>query len=384
MTGLRQPTFATSARDGSGRLFIVEQAGLVKILWHGELFEKPFLDIRSRVNFGGELGLLSIAFPPGFSDKQHFYAYYIDKDRAVIIARYRVSEDPNIANADSEEIVLRLPQPFGQHNGGLIAFHPLDGTLYLATGDGGFSKTGDLADIPDPLENAQRTDSLLGKMLRIDVGKGEGPYTIPADNPKKEGWLPEIWARGFRNPWRFSFDRLTGDLYIGDVGDNEKEEIDFEAAGTGGGRNYGWRLREGTSCLPEMPCDEVQGLTWPLHEYDHTEGCSVIGGVVYRGAKYPELQGTYIYGDFCNAMVWGMRQGEDGWKRAQFGYSSGLPVTFSEDEDGEVYLVDWEGNLLQLIVEPPPAEPVQETIRPPDGQKFRRDRPTRGKRPVRR
>lgn len=355
VSGLRQPTHAASARDGSNRLFVVEQAGLVKIFSSAELLPTPFLDIRSRVNFGGELGLLSIAFPPYFSEKQYFYVYYIDKDNATVLSRFRVSGDPNVADAATESVILRLPQPFGQHNGGLMAFSPLDGMLYLGTGDGGYDTKGTGEFAPDPLNNGQRVDTLLGKMLRIDTESGVAPYAIPDSNPKLPGGLPEIWATGCRNPWRFSFDRLTGDLYIGDVGNNAKEEINFEPAGAPGGRNYGWSVREGSGCPPESPCPDVPNLTPPILEYGREDGCSVIGGVVYRGAKYPALQGTYLFGDFCNVMIWGLRQTPGGWRSHSFGEADGLVVGFTEDEDGEVYLVDYEGSLLRLALADPPA-----------------------------
>jgi glucose/arabinose dehydrogenase len=361
LTKLRQPTHATAARDGSNRLFIVEQEGIVKILAAGELLPTPFLDIKSKVQYGAELGLLSITFPPNFAEKQYFYAYYIDKDKSVTISRFHLSEDPNVADPDTESVILSIPQPFGQHNGGMVAFSPIDGMMYIATGDGGFEiKPGDEF-IPDPLNSAQRTDTLLGKILRIDTESGVEPYAIPASNPKVEGARPEIWATGLRNPWRFSFDRATGDLFIGDVGNAFREEINYEPAGTPGGRNYGWSAREGSGCAPEFDCPDVPNLTPPLYEYAHEEGCSVTGGVVYRGSKYPSLQGIYLFGDFCNSMIWGLRQTEEGWKQYAFGTPEGLLVSFAEDEDGEVYIVDYDGNLLRLTVpEPEPIAIIEE------------------------
>jgi glucose/arabinose dehydrogenase len=240
----------------------------------------------------------------------------------------------------------------------MVAFSPIDGMMYIATGDGGYEIAPGDEFIPDPLNSAQRTDTLLGKILRIDTESGVAPYAIPDSNPKIEGALPEIWATGLRNPWRFSFDRATGDLFIGDVGNSHREEINYEPAGTPGGRNYGWSAREGTGCAPEFDCPDVPNLTPPLYEYAHEEGCSVTGGVVYRGSKYPALQGIYLFGDFCNSMIWGLRQTEEGWKQYAFGTPEGLLVAFAEDEDGEVYIVDYDGNLLRLTVpepEPPPA-----------------------------
>ena len=358
VTDLSQPTHATSARDGSKRLFLVEQAGFVRILIDGEVLPTPFLDIRSKVELAAELGLLSITFPPNFSEKQYFYAYYINKEKAVTIARFHVSEDPNVADAETESVILTIPQPYGQHNGGMVAFSPVDGMMYIATGDGGYETKPGNEFVPDPIHASQRTNTLLGKMLRIDTESGVAPYAIPESNPKFEGGLPEIWATGLRNPWRFSFDRLNGDLFIGDVGNSYREEINYEPAGTPGGRNYGWSVREGSGCPPESECPDVPNLTAPLYEYSHEEGCSVTGGVVYRGSKYPALQGMYLFGDFCNSMIWGLRQTEEGWKTYAFGTPEGLLVNFAEDEDGEIYIVDYDGNLLRLTVpEPdPPAE----------------------------
>lgn len=331
----------------------------------GELLATPFLDIRSKVSYGGELGLLSITFPPAFSEKQYFYAYFINKEKAVSISRFRVTEDPNVADPDSEKNILTVPQPFGQHNGGMVAFNPIDGMMYVATGDGGYETRPGNEFIPDPMQASQRTDTLLGKMLRIDTESGgDEPYRIPEGNMQGEGVLPELWATGLRNPWRFSFDRGTGDLYIGDVGNSFREEINYEAAGIPAGRNYGWSVREGSGCPPESECPEVANLTAPLYEYSHDEGCSVTGGVVYRGSKYPELQGIYLFGDFCNSMIWGLRKTEEGWQTYAFGTPEGLLVSFAEDEDGEIYIVDYDGNLLRLTVpEAAPAPEVEESSR---------------------
>ena len=269
VTTLRQPTHAASAHDGSGRLFLVEQEGLVQVLAAGELLPTPFLDIKSQVQFSGELGLLSITFPPNFAEKQYFYAYYIAKDKSVTISRFHLSEDPNVADPATESVILSIPQPFGQHNGGMVAFSPIDGMMYIATGDGGYESAPDDVFIADPFNSAQRTDTLLGKILRIDTESGVAPYAIPESNPKIEGVLPEIWATGLRNPWRFSFDRATGDLFIGDVGNSYREEINFEPAGTPGGRNYGWKAREGAGCAPDFDCPEIPDHTSPLSEYSH-------------------------------------------------------------------------------------------------------------------
>lgn len=349
--GLKQPTQITSARDGSGRLFIVELPGRVRILQDGVLAEKPFLDISDRVGYDKERGLFSVAFPPDFANKQRFYAFWMDPEGGIVIARYKVSDDPNAASVDSEEIVLQIPVVLGQHNGGMMAFSPADGMLYIGVGDGGIGVEEGGLYLNDPLGIGQNPGTLSGKILRIDPESGGAPYAIPEGNPRLEGWLPEIWSIGWRNPWRFSFDRLTGDFYGGDVGADAYEEVNFEPAGAGG-RNYGWSEREGLHCLPDKPCGEREGLTDPVLEYDHTQGCSVTGGVVYRGGAYPELQGQYLYGDFCKGTIWGLRRVQESWQSAAIGASGALIVGFGEDEDGEVYVVDYKGSILRLKAVP--------------------------------
>jgi glucose/arabinose dehydrogenase len=351
--GLTQPTLATGAGDGSGRLFIVELGGRVRILREGGLVEKPFLDLTSRIGFDTEAGLLSIAFPPKFAERKHFYADFIDAERNVVIARYKVSSDnPDVADPASEEILLTIPQPFGQHNGGMMAFSPVDGMLYISTGDGGIGVITEEEFANDPLDNGQNPGVLLGKILRIDTESGVSPYAVPPDNPKKQGWLPEIWSIGWRNPWRFSFDRATGDFYAGDVGSDDYEEVNYEPAGMGG-LNYGWSAREGIHCVWDKPCVERNDLVDPALEYAHGQGCSVTGGVVYRGAKFPELAGTYFYADFCKSTVWAMKRIAGLWQSASMGPSRALAVSFGEDDDGELYLVDHKGALLRMAqIEP--------------------------------
>lgn len=345
--GLKQPTLVTGAGDGSGRLFIVEQPGRVRILRDGALVEKPFLDLTRRVGYDQERGLLSIAFPPRFAERKHLYADFTDEDGTIVVARYKVTSDPDVADPDSEEVLLRIPQPFGQHNGGMMAFSPVDGMLYISTGDGGIGANGEGKFVDDPQGNGQNGATLLAKILRIDTEDGSGRYGTPADNPKKPGWLPEVWSMGWRNPWRFSFDRKTGDFYAGDVGSDAYEEVNFEPAGTGG-RNYGWSLREGLHCLPGRDCPEVEGLTEPVAEYPHSDGCSVTGGVVYRGRQFPELDGTYFYGDFCEGMVWGLKRIDGTWRTVKLGPTGALLVSFGEDDDGEVYAVDYKGAVLRM------------------------------------
>lgn len=347
VSGLKQPTLVTGAGDGSGRVFIVEQPGRVRILRNGALVEKPFLDLTARVGYDKERGLLSVAFPPRFAERKRVYADFTEDDGTIVIARYKVTEDPDVADPASEEVLLRIPQPFGQHNGGMMAFSPVDGMLYISTGDGGIGSNGEGKFVDDPLGNGQNGGTLLAKILRIDTERGDGEYAVPADNPKKPGWLPEIWSTGWRNPWRFSFDRKTGDFYAGDVGADAYEEVNFEPAGEGG-RNYGWSLREGRHCLPGRDCGEVEGLTDPVVEYPHSQGCSVTGGVVYRGKQFPELDGTYFYGDFCRGLVWGLKRIGGAWRTVGMGPTGALLVSFGEDDDGEVYAVDYKGVVLRM------------------------------------
>ena len=285
VSGLSAPVHVTHAGDGSGRLFIVEQTGQIRIVRNGILEPAPFLNISDRVLFGGERGLLSVAFPAGFAQKGYFYVNYtqnLNPVGATIVSRFFITANPDIADPASEQILLTIAQPFANHNGGQLAFSPIDGFLYIGMGDGGSGG--------DPSNFAQNHAVLLGKMIRIDV---ETPvtfpatYNIPASNPftQNQGSLPEIWSLGLRNPFRFSFDRLTGDLYIGDVGQNRFEEIDFRPAASLGGENYGWDIMEGLSCFNELDfnnplanCNQV-GLTLPVVVYEHGQGdCSVTGG----------------------------------------------------------------------------------------------------------
>ena len=345
------PVHVTHAGDGSGRIFVVEQPGRIWILDNGAVLLVPFLDLASvnppRLVAGGERGLLSVVFPPGFDVKQHFYVYYTRAaDGAIVVARYRVSAgDGNVADPASEEEILVVPHPgFGNHNGGQLAFGP-DGYLYIGTGDGGGG--GDLDN------NAKNPLSRLGKLLRIDVESGVQPYKVPPDNPflQAAGYRPEIWALGLRNPWRFSFDRGTGDLYIGDVGQNNIEEIDFQPAGDLVGRNYGWNIMEGDSCYPigTVGCNRTD-LTLPVFVYDHSLGCSVTGGHVYRGSAIPSLQGVYLFGDLCSGRVWGLRKSGAAWDNALLADTTLTITTFGEDESGNVYVVNYaNGDLLKIL-----------------------------------
>ncbi|MCB9135038.1 MAG: PQQ-dependent sugar dehydrogenase [Anaerolineales bacterium] len=338
-TNYISPVLVTNAGDGSNRLFVVEQPGTIQIIGQNT----PFLDIRERVgDDGNEQGLLGLAFHPDYAQNGFFFVDYTDNKGDTVIARYQVStDDSNHADPNSETILLQIRQPYPNHNGGHLAFGP-DGYLYIATGDGGSGG--------DPEGNAQNSFTLLGKLLRIDVNTK--PYLSPADNPFAQtgDGLKEIWAYGLRNPWRFSFDRLTGDLYIGDVGQNEWEEIDFVAAGTPGGLNFGWDVLEGTHPY-EGSAPSGLALTAPIWDYSHATGtCSVTGGVVYRGVALPAWNGVYLFGDFCSGQIWGLLRDANGVWQETLLFQTGLNITsFGQDEAGEVYLVARQGEVYKLI-----------------------------------
>jgi len=340
LDGLDNPVGVENAGDGSGRLFIIEQEGFIRLWQDGAMVEQLFLDIRDRVGRNGsEQGLLGLAFHPRFVDNGYFYVNYTDQGGDTHISRFSVSPDnPNLADPASEEELIFQPQPYPNHNGGAVVFGP-DGYLYLGLGDGGAGG--------DPQGNAQSTQTWLGKILRIDVDGGE-PYAIPGDNPfAGGGGLPEIWAYGLRNPWRFTFDRLTGDLYIGDVGQNQWEEIDFQPAGSPGGANFGWDHREGNHRYEGVYLGA--DLIDPVAEYDHSQGCSVTSGAVYRGQNLPAWQGVYLYGDYCSGLVWGLLRGPDGGWQNELLFETGARITsFGSDESGEIYLVDHTGNVYKL------------------------------------
>jgi len=338
--GLESPVDLANAADGSGRLFILEQSGAIKIFDQESLLPTPFLDIRGRVGSeSSEQGLLGLAFHPQYPLNGYFFVNYTNRGGDTVIARYQVSgTDKNIAKPESEKIILTISQPFANHNGGMLAFGP-DGYLYVATGDGGSGG--------DPQGNGQSLDTLLGKIMRLDIDQ-EDSYTIPADNPFADSNSPEIWAYGLRNPWRFTFDSLTGDMYIGDVGQNQWEEIDFLPAGSPGGSNFGWNFLEGTHQFNGTP-PNIFALVPPIVEYDHEFGCSVTGGVVYRGSQLPGFNGVYLYGDFCSGNVWGTLQNAGGdWESALLFKNMGRISSFGEDGTGEVYLVDYNGTVSIL------------------------------------
>ncbi len=341
---------ADIAHAGDDRLFVVGQRGVISVLdGRGSMAtRKVFLDIRDRVAYGGEMGLLGLAFHPQYTENGYFFVNYTimaNEKPHTLIARFQVSADPDLADPNSELILLQIEQPYTNHNGGALKFGP-DGLLYIALGDGG--------DAGDPDNLAQDESSLLGKMLRIDVDNpapGQN-YGIPANNPFiGQPARDEIWALGLRNPWRFSFDRQTGDLYIGDVGQNSWEEINFQPAESAGGENYGWRLKEGTSCFnPAQNCDPG-GLTDPVYEYSHDVGCSVTGGYVYRGSEIPALQGSYVYADFCSGAVSALRRDGQGiWQVRPLTDAGEFVSTFGEDNNGEIYLaLRQEGRIMRLM-----------------------------------
>lgn len=342
------PVHLTHAGDGSGRLFVVEKAGTIRIIQDGQLLPDPFLDIRDRVNADcNECGLLSIAFPPGFENDGYFFVYYTATENVAdpepsdegkesgndtVVARFRLGADANQADLESEERILLRNQPYENHNGGLITFGP-DGYLYVGLGDGGSSN--------DPLNNAQDPSTLLGKLLRLEVG-ATGTYTVPANNPFVDSptHRPEIWATGLRNPWRYSFDRLTGDLYIADVGQNAYEEINRQPGDSSGGENYGWKIMEGAHCRPPQDDCDRQGLILPIHEYPHsTDPCdSITGGNVYRGLN-PEWQGIYFFADYCTGRISGLRPQGGQWEASQLLETAISISSFGEDRLGNLYVV---------------------------------------------
>lgn len=342
VAGFDSPIYVTNAGDGSNRLFIVEQGGLIKILADGAVLQTPFLDVSSLVDFGGERGLLSVAFHPSYETNRRFFIYYTrESDGDIVIAEYSASlGDPNVADPASGRIVLTIDHSdFGNHNGGQLQFGP-DGYLYAGTGDGGGGG--------DPLESGQNLDTLLGKILRIDVD-GAQPYAVPPTNPfvGVDG-RDEIFAYGLRNPWRFSFDRLTGRLFAGDVGQNSREEIDIIVSGG----NYGWDVMEGSLCFePSSGCD-TSGKILPIAEYTHDEGISITGGYVYRGSTIASLVGKYVFGDYSGSRIWVLTEGEDDtWTRSELLSPAFLISSFGEDEAGELYVLNYDGVLYRIVAD---------------------------------
>ena len=331
-SGFAKPLYLVEPPDGSGRLFVVEQAGKIRILKDGAIASQPFLDAGSLITTGGaEQGLLGLAFHPKYKENGRFFITYTAKNGDNTLAEYRVSSDAAKADPASGKVLIAIPDFAANHNGGMVAFGP-DGYLYLSTGDGGQGG--------DPKANGQNKNALLAKILRIDVN-GPAPYGIPPTNPfARGGGKAEVWDYGFRNPWRFSFDRKTGDLWVADVGQDKYEEVSFEPAGGNGGLNYGWNTMEGTHCFkPSEGCSQA-GLVLPVSDYSHDDGCSVTGGYVYRGAKEPKLEGAYFFTDYCGGVIWALTRDSTGnWQRTEV-LSSKLRISsFGEDQSGELYVV---------------------------------------------
>jgi glucose/arabinose dehydrogenase len=342
VSGLQSPVDLQIADDGSGRMFVVEQGGTIRIISAGTLAGQPFLDISSKVNFDrAEQGLLGVAFHPNFAHSARFYVNYdrlSSGQKQTVIAEYQVGSNPDQSDPASERILLTINQPFSNHKAGQLAFGA-DGFLYFGLGDGGSGG--------DPQGNGQSTQTLLGKMLRIDVDRTSTslPYAIPADNPfVSGGGLPEIWAFGFRNPWRFSFDRPSGRLFVADVGQDSFEEIDIVTKGG----NYGWNIMEGTHCFNSATCN-MSGLKFPVTEYDHTQGIAVIGGYVYHGAAIAGLVGKYVFGDFGSGTLWTLTESPPGtWTRDELLSTTHSISSFGQDAAGELYLVDLGGAIFKL------------------------------------
>ena len=367
--GYSKPVYICQAPGDNDRLFVLEQRGVIRLIKNGKKARKPFADLRDRVHNpvmpGDERGLLGMAFHPDYQSNGHVYLNYVDEDDNTVISRFSVADDLYRLDNKSEKELIKLKQPFSNHNGGHMVFGP-DGYLYISVGDGG--KWG------DPYNNAQNLENLFGKILRIDINTGD-PYAIPEDNPlrnnpNKRG---EIWLYGLRNAWRFSFDRVTGDMYVGDVGQDMWEEIDFVSARNAGGQNFGWRAMEGTHCYnPPEECEHIGEP--PIYEYPNdanymkvltgmdepnVDGCSVTGGYVYRGNKIPSLWGTYFFADYCSGNIWTFREVEgvatDFRNRTtEINLGGGEFInyisSFGEDNDGELYFVDYNGAIYKLVI----------------------------------
>jgi glucose/arabinose dehydrogenase len=338
VSGLSSPLFVGHAGDGSGRLFIVEQGGVIKVLQPGSSTPTVFLNITSRVLSGGERGLLGLAFHPLYASNRRFFVFYTQQtDGELVIAEYLASAtNPNVAGT-TERRILQIPHPRGNHNGGMLAFGE-DGYLYIGVGDGGGAY--------DPDANAQNLNSLLGKLLRIDVDQTSGgnEYASPSDNPFVfiEG-RDEIYSYGLRNPWRFSFDRQTGEPWVGDVGQGAREEVDTPMVSGG---NYGWPILEGTICTPQHPGCSSAGTQLPLFEYTHSGGrCSLTGGYVYRGSSGTMPSGRYVYGDYCTGEIFSW----NGSQQALLLNTAALISSFGEDEQGELYVVDLNGSVSRIV-----------------------------------
>lgn len=338
--GFVQPLTITHAGDASERLFVVEQRGTVAVVRDGAVAGR-YLDLRERTRAQGERGLLGLAFHPDFAANGRLFVHYTDVSGDTVLSELRADPpDADAVDPATERVLLSLEQPYGNHNGGQIAFGP-DGYLYLSLGDGGSGG--------DPLNAGQDLTTWLGTILRLDVDGAE-PYEVPADNPfvGVEGALPEIWAYGLRNAWRFSFDRATGDLWIADVGQNAVEEINRQPADSPGGENYGWRIMEGDACFdPPSGCD-TSGLTMPVVTYTHASGLgrSITGGYVYRGADVPELVGAYVFGDYVSGRIFVAEGSGDDWSMRTLLEAGFRIAAFGEDEAGELFVADYQAGVL--------------------------------------
>ncbi len=347
--GFDRPVFVTAAPGDDRRLFVVEQGGLVRVVRDGALLAEPFLDLTSLVLSGGEQGLLGLAFHPVYTFNGWLFVNYTDTNGDTRIVRFTASADPDRADPGSALEILWVDQPWPNHNGGMLAFGPRDGRLYIGLGDGG--------GVGDPGNHGQNPGTLLGSMLRIDVGQSTSAerYRIPVGNPfvGVEGVRPETWAFGLRNPWRFAFDLLTGDLYIADVGDNAREEVSVQLGATAGGQNYGWSVMEGDRCFrPASGCNTT-GLVRPVYTYGRDEGCAITGGYVYRGSAIPVLQGRYLFADVCAGWIRSFVL-EDGVATAVRNHAAELDaggniVSFGRDNQGELYVVAYGGDVFRIV-----------------------------------
>ncbi|MXZ23085.1 MAG: hypothetical protein F4Y84_21270 [Caldilineaceae bacterium SB0665_bin_25] len=360
------PVQVTHAGDGSGRIFVVEQQGRINIVKNGVANDTLFLDISDRVNCCEERGLFNVAFPPAFHTSQRFYLSYSNSNDDTVVSRFTTTDDADVADPASEEILLIVDQPHVAHNGGRLAFGPRDGYMYVGMGDGGSEGP--------PVHFSQDPKQLLGKILRIDVESGVEPYAIPPGNPfvADESYRDEIWALGLRNPWGFAFDQQTGELYLPDAGHNDREELNYVPPSSPGGQNYGWPTIEGTRCMrfPDLPvtCREAMIFELPVAEYDHTRGCSIVGGAVYRGTELPQLTGHFVFADFCRGDIWSITREDNAedpaesqaarqpWL-AELIVPGSVPVSsIGEDEEGNLYVTGYADGAVYKIVQNPATE----------------------------
>jgi hypothetical protein len=341
--GFDNPVYLT-APPGDARLFVVEQPGRIRIIDNGRLVARPFLDITGKVGYGGERGLLSVAFHPLYGTNGFLFVNYTNRNGDTQIERYTVSADRNVVDPSTAKLILAIDQPYSNHNGGLVMFGP-DGMLYVGMGDGGSQR--------DPHNNGQNPNALLGKLLRINVDRGD-PYSVPSGNPfASGGGKGEIWAVGLRNPWRFSFDKPTGLLYIGDVGQDKYEEVNIAPANRAG-VNYGWSAMDGPDCFKSSTCNKSQ-FQQPALTYTHDSGtCSIIGGFVYRGRAIPEVVGQYFYSDYCNSWVRSLSYANDKVRSYHQWIDGGLGsiVSFGEDSTGELYICSSNGRVYRIVKRP--------------------------------